>query len=511
MQLLDFPELVRLRRAKLRPKTLLLLGLGTGMVLGGLLFFLYLGMMADNRNTVQEMLKVYFIVNLLILLIVNGLYALSLAAQSIAQEREQNTYDFQRLAAAGPWRLALGKLLGAPCEAWFILLCALPFLMISVIGGGVSGSVLLQCLAGLVVFQLFISSLGLACSALVARSQQSLGLAIVMVGVIHSVLGALGGGSGVNLWNAALPWVPAYRLLGDTRFGLYSGAGLSFFGLNALPPILGFLAVNLLLAIFFLVIAVRRLTDEELPLLSVRQAMVVFLVFEVLLVGSLPCSFAAGWMQRFHAANLALLAALAFLMMPTSEQLRSRMYRGRRDEHWRILFERPQSLEDSPPLLAFGGLCFAYVLFGGLVTVLEGGQSLFWAAPTLLMVAGFGLAVCALLTVLQLYFSKSGLKAGALLLVLALGLPPIALAITGEERLIMWVNPVGYLIEQAQMVEHIPMPIQHVGAVYSGPAVSLWACPAICMVLAVMLSLLAAMRLRFLLDMREEERRKEAA
>jgi hypothetical protein len=186
------------------------------------------------------------------------------------------------------------------------------------------------------------------------------------------------------------------------------------------------------------------------------------------------------------------------------------VYRGRRDEHWRILFERPQSLEDSPPLLAFGGLCLAYLLLGGLVTALAGGGPLLWAAPTLLMVAGFGFAVCALLTVLQLYSNKSGLKAGALLLTLALALPPIALGITGEERLIMWVNPVGYLVEHARMAEHIPMPIQHVGAVYSGPAVSLWACPAICMVLAVMLSLLAAMRLRFLLDMREEERRKEA-
>jgi hypothetical protein len=49
-----------------------------------------------------------------------------LCLQSIHREKELNTFDYQRITRLTPLELTLGKILGAPCLAYFIVLCLVP-------------------------------------------------------------------------------------------------------------------------------------------------------------------------------------------------------------------------------------------------------------------------------------------------------------------------------------------------------------------------------------------------
>lgn len=59
-------------------------------------------------------------------------WSLLSCAQSISGERERKTWDFQRATRLGPGELLVGKLLGEPVLAYFIVLCCFP---VSVLAG----------------------------------------------------------------------------------------------------------------------------------------------------------------------------------------------------------------------------------------------------------------------------------------------------------------------------------------------------------------------------------------
>src|SRR6266576_4688702 len=53
-------------------------------------------------------------------------WSLLSGAEAISRERERGTWDFQRTTRLSPATLLIGKLLGEPVLAYFIVLCSLP-------------------------------------------------------------------------------------------------------------------------------------------------------------------------------------------------------------------------------------------------------------------------------------------------------------------------------------------------------------------------------------------------
>jgi len=53
-------------------------------------------------------------------------WTLLCCAQSVSGERERKTWDFQRATSLTPAEFLIGKLLGEPIVAWFIVLCSIP-------------------------------------------------------------------------------------------------------------------------------------------------------------------------------------------------------------------------------------------------------------------------------------------------------------------------------------------------------------------------------------------------
>src|SRR5262249_20798809 len=140
MLLLDNPEFQRQVRSKLRPRSLMLLGVTAVLVFGTTVAATYF---IDRERSAQigspfthagVMHSIFFAITGVQLAIV-ALYGVGLSSQNIALEKERGTFEFQRLVAMGPWHLTVGKLFGAPAEAFFTALFGIPFALFSGIGG----------------------------------------------------------------------------------------------------------------------------------------------------------------------------------------------------------------------------------------------------------------------------------------------------------------------------------------------------------------------------------------
>src|SRR5271169_5108289 len=54
---------------------------------------------------------------------------------AIYKEKDQNTFDYQRVTRLSPLELALGKLFGAPVHMYFLCLCLTPLVIFAAIEG----------------------------------------------------------------------------------------------------------------------------------------------------------------------------------------------------------------------------------------------------------------------------------------------------------------------------------------------------------------------------------------
>jgi len=182
MLLFDNPEFLRLARSKLRPRSMLLLGAAGVLVLGTILMIMYWNLQSGfGRSTPSAMLRDFFYTVAGLQLGVISLYGLFLASQNITQERERHTFEFQRLVAMGPRKLAIGKLFGAPCEAWWLVLIGTLFAFFPVLAGAVDVVECLRAQLVVYVYGILISSLGLMCSSAFEKTSRVTGLAVLMV------------------------------------------------------------------------------------------------------------------------------------------------------------------------------------------------------------------------------------------------------------------------------------------------------------------------------------------
>ncbi|MCW8133308.1 MAG: ABC transporter permease, partial [Planctomycetota bacterium] len=505
------PEFLRLWRSKLRPRQMILLGGITALVLGMILGIWYWIEIANNSYSRSKMMTGYFFVVVGLQMAIVSFYGLIQSAQSVSQEKERFTFEFQRLVAMGPSRLVLGKILGAPSEAFFMAAVGAFFAFLPVLSGDIPFGLYVWSMLVLAALGLAVSAMGVCFSSLVEKTQRATGLATAVPMLIffaHFILVAGRFGS-VNVWTAASPYV-AINHFGEALVDPTISPGFRFFG-STVPLLAGYFAWQAFLAAFFYGVAVRRLQDEEYSFLSPWQAILTFAALQFVLLGDYagarqsagPGEYYTGQPLFFHGVNLALLMLLAFALTPSGELLRGRLHRARRDEHWKLLFEWPNRFQDTPAvftvLVLGAGYAFLALALSLALDVLN--QQ---ALAITVMIAAMGLAVAGMLLYIQAYLERAGLRAGVVLLAIFLIVPPVIVGyLTYSWQQTAYINPISYLTVVGTMEVHG----EHfrrspgIGATWTFPLVALAA--------ALLLPALAAMRLRYLIDLYALELEKE--
>src|SRR5262249_55178914 len=92
------------------------------------------------RSNLRGLFTTIFLIQTAVLAIGGSIYCL----QSVQREKDQNTFDFQRITRTSPLQLALGKILGAPALMYFVTLCLMPVALWAASGGGVDALTILQ-------------------------------------------------------------------------------------------------------------------------------------------------------------------------------------------------------------------------------------------------------------------------------------------------------------------------------------------------------------------------------
>ncbi|HEV2618042.1 MAG TPA: hypothetical protein VGU63_15705 [Candidatus Acidoferrales bacterium] len=139
MSLFTNPEIVRNARIQLRPKRMIsAAALCAALEVALIYFFLRGGFAVDSTTTVygggQGLLRTILWIQAAVLVIGGGIASI----HAIQREKDQNTFDFQRLTRLSPLGLAIGKLFGPPLMVYFVFVCLLPAAIVGAVAGGAS-------------------------------------------------------------------------------------------------------------------------------------------------------------------------------------------------------------------------------------------------------------------------------------------------------------------------------------------------------------------------------------
>lgn len=124
-----------------------------------------------------EVLKIAFWLQALMLAAGGGIACIN----SIHREKEQNTFDYQRVTRMSPLELALGKLFGAPVFTYFVFLCLMPLALFGAVMGKRPALTVLAAYAVLLVASLAVHMLALLISLLTVRGSQTAAILVLLV------------------------------------------------------------------------------------------------------------------------------------------------------------------------------------------------------------------------------------------------------------------------------------------------------------------------------------------
>lgn len=146
MNLFTNPEIVRNARIQLRPKKLLIAA-GICAAISVVLAYAFFRKDAHVDINIggtyyvagQALLHVILWIQALVLVLGGGIACL----HAIQREKDQNTFDFQRITRLSPYELTLGKLFGAPLMVFFVFLCFIPAAIVGAVAGHASWTIIL--------------------------------------------------------------------------------------------------------------------------------------------------------------------------------------------------------------------------------------------------------------------------------------------------------------------------------------------------------------------------------
>ncbi len=170
MSLFTNPEIVRNARIQLRPKRMLIAaGLCAAIEVALYYAFFHGGVNVDSGSTGYGrgpgLLHVILIIQALVLVIGGGIACL----HAIQREKDQNTFDFQRLTRLSPFELTIGKLFGPPLMVFFVFLCLVPAAIVGAVASRSSWTVVLATYVLLILGSIVYDAVALAISLFLRR------------------------------------------------------------------------------------------------------------------------------------------------------------------------------------------------------------------------------------------------------------------------------------------------------------------------------------------------------
>lgn len=174
------PEFLRNLRAQLRTAKVV----ATACICAAL--SIVIGYAASHQNERQpatghygwgiQILEITFWLQALMLAAGGGIACIN----SIHREKEQNTFDYQRVTRMTPLELALGKLFGAPVFTYFVFLCLMPLALFGAVMGKRPALTVLAAYAVLLVASLAVHTLALLISLLTIRGSHTAAILVLI-------------------------------------------------------------------------------------------------------------------------------------------------------------------------------------------------------------------------------------------------------------------------------------------------------------------------------------------
>ena len=263
MSLFTNPEVLRNARMQLRPRKLLIAaGICAAIEIALYYAFFHGGVNVDSGGTGYGggpgLLHVILIIQALVLVIGGGIACL----HAIQREKDQNTFDFQRLTRLSPLELTLGKLFGAPLMVFFVFLCFIPAAIVGAIYARTPPTILLAAYVLLILGAIVYDVFALTVSLFLHRGAVTWAILFFLTFVLVS----LGGGSEMSMLAlASVSPFSAVSLLHMRSWSLYPVVN---------PPIPGQSLINGFRDLFF-----------GIP---VHHALVLFVLYLTILAWLIP-------------------------------------------------------------------------------------------------------------------------------------------------------------------------------------------------------------------------------
>ena len=288
MSWLANPELVRNARGQLRPGRVVatvVICAAVSVAIGASLWSRG-GPRVGPDNWGMVLLKVTMFLQTLVLAAGGGIACLN----SIHKEKEQNTFDFQRVTRLTPLELTLGKLFGAPLLSYLICVCLLPLAAFGALIGGARISLVLAGYAVLLAGSVLFHALALLTSMLTVKGSHSASILFLLV----LLLGGANEGGGIGIFRLG-PLSPFFaatvveegaNALHPVAMGRIFERQDFFFGVG-INHLVALLALDLIFIGWFLLALVRNIKrdPEYYELYSPLQGLGLAILLNVLLVG----------------------------------------------------------------------------------------------------------------------------------------------------------------------------------------------------------------------------------
>ena len=186
MNLFSNPEILRNARIQLRPRKLAIaavISAATSVALG----YAYANTTGGIGGGLNHdgLLHTVLIVQGIVLVIGGGIACL----HAVQREKDQNTFDFQRITRLSPLELTLGKLFGAPLMPFFVFLCFLPAAIVGAIYAQTPATVLLAAYVILILGAIVYDAFALTISLFLRRGAVTWAILFFLLFVLVSSAG----------------------------------------------------------------------------------------------------------------------------------------------------------------------------------------------------------------------------------------------------------------------------------------------------------------------------------